>query len=156
MKLSDAEIERLRQSGIRLDREGRFWHEGQEITHAGMRAAFYRWLDRAPPPDQRYLLRLDENRFVYLDVDELPFVVRSLRWQNDHAWIVLSDGSEEELAYSTVHTLPNGTPVATVKGRFDARFAPSAWAALGEHIQMDGERLLLAAAGGPYPLTGDS
>src|SRR2546430_8279695 len=42
VKLTDAEIEKLRQSGIRLDGEGRFWHEGAEVTHHGMRAAFWR------------------------------------------------------------------------------------------------------------------
>ncbi|MCA1664059.1 MAG: hypothetical protein LC659_07310, partial [Myxococcales bacterium] len=72
MKLTDAEIEKLRQSGIRLDGEGRFWHEGAEVTHQGLRAAFWRWLDRNP--DGRWVLRLDAQRFVYLDVDDVPYV----------------------------------------------------------------------------------
>src|SRR6516225_2912118 len=95
MQLTDAEIEKLRRSGIRLDAEGRFWHEGQEVTHHGLRAAFWRWLDQNP--DGRYVLRLDERRFVYLDVDDAPFVVRSLRWQDDQAIARLSDDTEEVL-----------------------------------------------------------
>ena len=55
MKLSDAEIEKLRQSGIRLDGDGRFWHEGAEVQHHGLRAALWRWLDRNP--DGRWVLR---------------------------------------------------------------------------------------------------
>jgi hypothetical protein len=149
VQLSEAEIERLRQSGVRLDAEGRFWHEGAEVTHAGMRAAFFRWLDRNP--DGRYVLKLDARRFVYLDVDDAPFVVRSLRWEEDRAFAVLSDGSEESLPLSTVR-LAAGTAYATVKGRFAARFATPAWNALCEHVREEGGRVILDAAGGPYPL----
>jgi hypothetical protein len=140
VKLSDVEVEKLRQSGIRLDAEGRFWHEGQEVTHHGLRAAFFRWLDR--DPDGRYVLRLDEHRFVYLDVDDAPFLVRSLRWEGQQALAVLSDGSEESLALSSVH-LKEGVAYATVKGRFDARLSTAAWATLGERIvERDGEHWL--------------
>ena len=38
--LSPADIERLRQSGLKLDRNGEFWHEGRKVTHSGLRAAF--------------------------------------------------------------------------------------------------------------------
>lgn len=137
MKLSDAEIEKLRQSGIRLDAEGRFWHEGHEVTHHGLRAAFFRWLDRNP--DGRYVLRLDEKRFVYLDVDDAPFLVRSLRWDGERAIAVLSDGGEETLDLATV-ALKNGVAYATVKGRFEARLSTAAWTTLGERIvERDGE-----------------
>jgi uncharacterized protein len=140
LQLTDAEIEKLRQSGIRLDAEGRFWHEGQEVTHAKMRAAFFRWLDRNP--DGRYVLRLDERRFVYLDVDDAPFVVRSLRWEGERALAVLSDGSEEPLDLSTVR-LKAGVAYATVKGGFDARLAAAAFATLGERIvERDGHYYL--------------
>jgi hypothetical protein len=137
VKLSDAEIEKLRQSGIRLDAEGRFWHEGHEVTHHGLRAAFFRWLDRNP--DGRYVLRLDEKRFVYLDVDDAPFLVRSLRWDGERAIAVLSDGGEETLDLATV-ALKNGVAYATVKGRFEARLSTAAWTTLGERIvERDGE-----------------
>jgi hypothetical protein len=131
VKLTDAEIERLRQSGIRLDAEGRFWHEGQEVTHHGLRAAFFRWLDRNA--DGRYVLRLDDNRFVYLDVDDTPFVVRSLRWEEGRALAVLSDASEEPLDLSSLR-LKDDVAYATVKGRFDARLSAAAWTTLAEKI----------------------
>jgi hypothetical protein len=35
-------IERLRRSGIRVDREGRFVHEGAEVTHESLRRALFR------------------------------------------------------------------------------------------------------------------
>src|SRR5438128_3518218 len=131
LKLSDEEIERLRRSGIRLDAEGRFWHEGAEVTHGGLRAALWRWLDRNP--DGRWVLRLDANRFVYLDVDDAPHFVRSLRWEGERAILLLADGSEETLDYASLR-LAKGTAYGTVRGRFAARFSTAAWAALGEHL----------------------
>jgi hypothetical protein len=132
VQLSDEQIEKLRQSGLRLDADGKFWHEGGEVTHAGLRAALFRWLDR--DPDGRYVLRLDERRFVYLDVDDAPFVIRSLRWEGERARVLLSDGSEEELAAGTLR-LRGGVAYATVKGRFDARLSTAAWTALGERLE---------------------
>ena len=148
MKLTDAEIEKLRQSGIRLDGEGRFWHDGAEVQHHGLRAAFWRWLDRNP--DGRWVLRLDDKRFVYLDVDDVPYVVRSARWEGERALLRLSDDSEEELAYPTLHLNARGQPYCAVKGgRFAARVSTLAWNTLAERI--DGERL--CAGGGAFALT---
>ena len=133
MKLSDEEVERLRRSGIRLDAEGRFIHEGEEVRHAGLRAALWRWLDRLP--DGRYVLRLDAERFVYLDVDDAPHVVRSLRWDGGRAILRLADDSEEALRPETVRLAPSGRAYCEVKGRFAARFSSAAWAALADHIE---------------------
>jgi hypothetical protein len=146
LKLTEAEIEKLRQSGIRLDADGRFWHEGAEVTHQGMRAAFWRWLDRNP--DGRWVLRLDERRFVYLDVDDVPFVVRSARWEGGRAIVRLSDDSEEELDYPSLHLNANGQPYCTVKQRFDARIATAAWNTLAEKVE-DGR---LHAAGRDFTI----
>ena len=152
MDLSDAELERLRRSGLRLDREGRFWHEGREVTHAGLRAAFWRWLDREP--DGRWVLRLDARRFVYLDVDDdVPYVIRSLRWEGDRAIARLSDDSEEELAYGTLR-LAAGVPHATVKGRFAARLSSAAWGALQDRLAETDAGPVLAAAGARWRLAG--
>lgn len=146
MKLSDAEIEKLRQSGIRLDGDGRFWHEGAEVTHHGLRAALWRWLDRNP--DGRWVLRLDDKRFVWLDVEgDVPYVVRSARWEGDRALMRLADDSEEELAYETLE-LRGGTPFCRVKGgRFAARISTLAWNTLAERIE-DGK-----LRGVPIPTT---
>jgi hypothetical protein len=150
VKLSDAEIEKLRQSGIRLDADGRFWHEGAEVTHPGLKAALWRWLDQNP--DGRYVLRLDAERFVYLDVDDAPFVVRSLGWSGERARLHLSDGSEEELDGATLR-LEGGIAYARVKqGRFRARLSTAAWGALQERVVEQDGRVVLDAAGGPYPL----
>ena len=151
MDLSPEQIERLRQSGIRLDAQGHFVHEGEEVRHQGLRAALWRWLDR--DPDGRYVLRLDERRFVYLDVDDAPHVVRSLRWQGEAAILLLADGSEEPLEPSTLRLADTGVAYCRVKaGRFDARLSSAAWAALAERIDEQGGVIRLAASGAHWPL----
>ena len=127
-------IERLRRSGIRVDREGRFIHEGGEVTHQGLRRALFRWLDRLPPPDGRYILRLDERRFAYLDVDDTPLVARAARVDGTGAiWLALSDGAEEPLDPATLTADADGVLRARVRGgRLEARLATSAVAALGD------------------------
>ena len=150
MRLTDAQLEKLRQSGIRLDADGRFWHEGQEVTHHGLRAAFWRWLDQNP--DGRYVLRLDERRFVYLDVDDAPFVVRSLRWEDGRALLRLSDDSEEPLDAAKL-MLKKGVAYARVKGgRFEARFSTAAWGVLAARVTEKDGVYYLDAEGGPYRL----
>lgn len=147
MQLTDEQLERFRRSGIRLDAEGRFHHEGEEFRHAGLVAALWRWLDRNP--DGRYVLRLDERRFVYLDVEDAPHVVRSLRLEGGRAILRLADGSEEPLDGATVRLSPAGVAYCRVKGgRFEARFAGAAWSALADRIEeRDGSAWLLLDGG---------
>ena len=144
-------IERLRQSGIRVDREGRFIHEGAEVTHTGLRQALFRWLDRLPPPpDDRYVLRLDERRFAYLDVDDTPLVARAARIDPAGTiWLALSDGAEEALDPRTLTVDSHGILRAWVRGgRLEARLATSAIAAFGELVtEMPDGRPALRVAG---------
>ena len=100
MTLPPELIEKLRQTGIRLDREGRFWHEGQEVTHAGFRRALLRWMDRLP--DGRPILRLDANRYAYVDVEDAHLLAVSARWDGDRVLLTLNDGSEAELDYASL------------------------------------------------------
>jgi len=147
-------IEKLRQSGIRVDREGRFIHEGAEVTHQGLKAALFRWLDRLPSPDGRYILRLDARRFAYLDVDDTPLVVRAARIDPAGAvHLALSDGAEEPLDPTTLTVDGAGILRAWVRGgRLEARLASSAVAALADLLTESGGRPALRVAGQPIPL----
>lgn len=149
MRLSDAEIDRLRRSGIRLDAEGRFHHEGEEVRHPGLVAALWRWLDRLP--DGRHVLRLDAERFVYLDVDGPPHYARSLRVEDGRAVLLLADATEEPLDVRTLRLQPDGRATCRVKGgRFEARLSPAAVGALADHlVERDGVAWL-DLDGGPF------
>ena len=136
MTLPAEMIERLRQSGIRVDREGEFLHEGAPVTHQGLREALFRWLDRLP--DGRHVLRLDAQRFAYVDVTDTPLVARGARLAGETIWVALSDGSEEMLDPATLTIDPSGVLRCRVRdGRLEARLANSAVAALAERIEGD-------------------
>jgi uncharacterized protein len=128
-------VERLRQSDIRIDREGQLWHQGQTIDHPGLRRTLFRWLDRLP--DGRHVFRLDETRFAYLDVEDTPLVVRALRWDPDHGvTLALSDGSEEPLDPRTLTLDGAGILRCRVReGRLEARLSNSAAAVLADHLE---------------------
>ena len=155
----DAEtLERLRRSGIRIDREGQFIHEGQPVLHEGLRQALFRWLDRQPDED-RYVLRLDARRFAYVDVDDTPLVVRALRIAGDQApaeiRLELSDGREEPLDPATLTIDEAGILRCWVRGgRLEARLSTSAAAALAERITDSpaGPMLSLPGAESPAPI----
>lgn len=142
-------IERLRRSGIRIDREGQFIHEGEPVRHEGLRQALFRWLDRLDQPgeldpqaqvqvpaDVRYILRLDERRFAYIDVDDTPLVVRALRLEpQGTVALQLSDGAEESLDPTTLTIDSEGVLRCWVRGgRIEARLATSAAAVLADRI----------------------
>jgi hypothetical protein len=138
---SDAEqaafLEQVRRSGIRIDREGELWHEGQPIAHEGLRRALYRWLDRSP--EGRYVFRLDEARFANVEVADTPLVARAARWDDESLWLALSDGAEERLDPSTLTVDAAGILRGQVRGgRLEARLANSAAAVLAERLDATG------------------
>lgn len=154
--VDSATLERLRQSGIRIDREGELIHEGEVIRHEGLRAALFRWLDRlddaraAGAPEQRprgrFVLRLDGDRFAYVDVDDTPLVVRAAAWRGEDMTLSLSDGAEEILQPDTLTIDDDGVLRCLVRGgRLPARLSTSAATVLGERVvEEDGVPVLRA------------
>jgi hypothetical protein len=130
-------VERLRRSGIRIDREGAFQHEGEPVLHEGLRRALYRWLDRLP--DGRTILRLDAERFVYVDVDDTPLVARAARIDGappQTITLALSDGTEARLYPETLTIDGAGIMRCVVGPRgLAARLATSAATVVAELIQ---------------------
>ena len=144
-------IERLRQTGIRLDREGRFWHEGAVVTHRGFQLALLRWLDRLD--DGRPILRLDEKRYAYIDVEDAHLLALSARWDGDRLFLTLNDESEEELDYDSLTVGAGDALYSKVRGgRLTARLTTPAYYVLGERIEDGPTGFALRAAGGLHPI----
>jgi len=151
MTLPAEMIERLRQSGIRIDREGEFQHEGQPVLHQGLREALFRWLDRLD--DGRYVLRLDAQRFAYVDVDDTPLVARGARVDGEAILLALSDGSEEPLDAATLTIDTAGVMRCRVRrGRLEARLANSAATALSDRIEGEPTHPTLRLGGHRHPI----
>jgi hypothetical protein len=166
-------LERLRHSGLRLDREGRWWHEGQPVEHPRLAAALHRWLDRQE--DGRYVVRLDAEttasavgeeqnaggetsddvRFAYVEVEDAPYVVRSVRTEQERMILRLSDGSEEELEYVSLRVGNGDVLYCRVKrDRFDARLSRNAQLVVAQQVE-EGQSesgFVLVAGGGRWPI----
>jgi len=153
MQLDAETLERLRRSGIRIDREGQFIHEGEPVAHEGLRRALFRWLDRDDEHPGRYVLRLDARRFATLDVDDTPLVVRALRvTERDGIRLELSDGAEEPLDPATLTVDEAGILRCRVRGgRLEARLGTSAAAALADRLSETASGPILTVPGSPAP-----
>lgn len=122
-----------RESSIRLDGEGRFWHDGELVRHPGMQAAFATWI-RRHPDDGRFIL-CNGYDWSYFHVREVPYFVRGVREDAGRLELRLSDGSTEPLDPATLCTGPREALYCRVKqGQFDARFMPGAQSALWPYL----------------------
>ena len=151
VKLSPEQIERLRETGIRIDREGRLWHDGDPIEHQGLRRALLRWLDILP--DGRPILRLDDSRYAYVEIDDAFLLVTSARWESGRVYIHLNDDTEEELDYDTLSIGHDDAMYCRVRGgKLRARVTTKAYYTLAENIHATDDGYVLAAANREYPL----
>jgi len=129
---------RSRESTIRLDPQGRFFHEGELVTHRAMARAFASWIARHPD-DGRFILTNGYD-WTYFTVDGAPYFVEGVRATAGGPVLVLFDGSEEPLDPATLALDSDGIFTAKVKGgAFDARFMRSAQLELGEWLEQDSD-----------------
>ncbi len=147
---------RSRESTIRIDREGRFWHDGRVVEHEGMARAFAGWID-VHPDDGRFILTNGYD-WSYFTVEDAPFVVRHVRVEAAIAWLTLSDETTEKLDPSTLGVGADDALYCRVKGgRFEARYARSAQTAMAPllvegaegapEVEMEGRRYAVGRRG---------
>jgi hypothetical protein len=116
---------RSRESTIRLDADGRFWHEGAIVEHPGLAAAMHGWISRHPD-DRRYILTNGYD-WTYFTVEDAPFLVKSVRVEEPRVVLLLDDASEAEWDPRRTRVGERGALYAEVKrgtpaGPFEARF----------------------------------
>jgi hypothetical protein len=111
-----------RDSTIVLDREGRFWHEGERVDHAALERALWSWIARHP--DTGRFILTNGYDWCYLRVEDAPYVVRGVRVEGGAPTLVLSDDTEEPLDPARLCLGSDGVVYAHVKGgAFEARFS---------------------------------
>jgi len=110
-----------RESRIRIDREGHFWHDGARVEHPGLARAFAQWID-VDPQSGRYILK-NEVDWCFVEVEDAPLVVRQVE---PGLVLYLSDESREPLDVATLRLAEN-VPYCDVRGgRLPARFSREA------------------------------
>lgn len=144
-----------RESTIRLDAEGRFFHEGALVEHPGLARAMHTWISRHPD-DGRWVL---ENGWdwCYLVVDDTPLTVRSAKIDGDAIEVTLSDGSIERIDPTMLRLADDGSLRCEVKaharrGPYPARFDRHAMIALGEVLNERDGRTILTISGREVPI----
>ena len=146
---------RSRESTLRLDGEGRFFHDDAVVEHPKLAAALHTWIARHPD-DGRYILTNGYD-WTYFTVEDVPFFVRSIKAEGDDAILVLSDGTEEPLDPSTLLMGPRGDLYLQVKreaqdkgrgGPFDAKMTRFAQTQLGPFLSEDGGEVVVTTRRG--------
>lgn len=124
-----------RESTLRLDGEGRFWHDGVIVDHPRLHAALHRWITRHPT-DGRFILSNGYD-WTYFTVEDVPFFVRGVQC-NPEPQLLLSDESVEAFPRDGYRVGRGGALYCPVKdGMFEARFTPSAQTALAPLLGSD-------------------
>jgi hypothetical protein len=149
VQLSPEQIEKMRAIGLRLDKSGTFWQEGGAVTHARLRQALLRWLDVRD--DGRDIVKLDDNRYAYVDVEDAHLRARSARWDGDRCSILWDDDRELELEYATLRQAEDHAFYAKV-GRLRGRIAGPAYHAIAERVVEVAGGFALDAAGSRWPI----
>ena len=151
MDFTPEQLEKMRAIGLRLDRAGRFWHDGAEVTHPRLRQALLRWLDvRA---DGRDIIRLDDTRYAYVDVEDAHLRAVSARWDGDRVQLVLDDDSEEELDYASLALSADGAVMCRARGgKLRCRLTTAAHAVVAARIVESSTGFALPAAGSVWPI----
>ena len=111
-----------RDSTLRLDRDGRFWHSGERVDHPALERALRTWIARHPD-DGRAILSNGYD-WCYFQVDDAPLFVDALRIEGEGVTLVLFDGSEERLDPATLSVGEDGVVYARARGgALEARFS---------------------------------
>lgn len=149
MQLTPEMIEKMRAIGLRLDRTGTFWHEGAAVTHPRLRQALLRWLDVRD--DGRDIIRLDDKRYAYVEVEDAHLRARSAHWDGDRCLVLWDDDQERELDYASLRQAEDHAFYARI-GKLRGRIAGPAYHAIAERVVETPDGFALAAAGARWPI----
>lgn len=120
-------------SGIRLDRRLRWWHDDELIEHPKIIEAFNRGL--VPADDGKFKLLFGWD-WCFVQVEDAAYAVTSVDLQPGGWLLRLSDRTSEALGPETLRLDEDGVLCCTVKqGRAKARFSRDAQFELGEHLE---------------------
>lgn len=150
MELTPELIEKMRAIGLRLDRAGTFWHQGTAVSHPRLRQALLRWLDVLD--DGRDIVRLDERRYAYVEIEDAHLRARSARWDGDRCIVLWDDDQEVELDYGSLRQAEDNAFYATVRGRLRGRIAGPAYHQVAERVVETDGGFALAATGKQWPI----
>jgi hypothetical protein len=139
-------------SGIELDAQLRWWHDGEPVEHPRVIEAFNRGL--RVTDDGRYKLEIG-NDWCFVKVHGPAFGVVAVDSSEAGLSVRLSDRTAELLDPATLALGPDGVLTAKVKGgRATARFSRDAQFQLGERVEPSERGPVLKAGGREWLVPG--
>jgi hypothetical protein len=123
-----------------LDKEGRIWHEGTEITDPRFALAIHRSLQKTP--DGKFLA-VCQGENCFFEVEDVPYVIQDVAFHKDvgqlrQVDILFSGGYMEILDPSTLQVSSSNILYCRVrKGEFPARFTRNSYFKLAPYVNED-------------------
>jgi len=134
-----------------LDREGRWFHDGEPVEHPKIVEAFNRGLER--DEHGRYVLRFGSD-WCFVTVEDAPLQVETVALPSpDRVVLQLSSGSAEDLRPETL-SLRDGILYCVAESGLTARFSRSAQFALGSLLEERPGGYVLVLGGREHRLDG--
>ncbi|MBI5116935.1 DUF1285 domain-containing protein [Candidatus Poribacteria bacterium] len=119
---------------LRIDAEGRWFHEGVEIVRDDIRVLFSRSLVRRK--NGEYYVEIANDEFPVI-VEDVPLIVaRVTRNPKGDLMLLLNDGAAERLEARTIIFRDN-VPYCDVRSNIEARFSRPAYYQLAQFIEYD-------------------
>ncbi len=149
----------MNHSPLRIDKEGRWFYQDEEITHRKTYLLYCRNLTR--DESGRIILQIGGEKCP-VEVEDAPFVVKTLDFILSNGGklksvsLTLNDQTQEPLDPLTIRIGADNVPYCQVRGGiFEARFSRAAYQLLAPFIQHDekGTRFFLTIDGKEYNLT---
>ena len=138
--MDPATLQQMReQSGLRLDKEGRFWHRGGLVEHARTLAALHQGVHRAA--DGRWATRIGTD-WAYLDVEDAALWLRRIEPSGPSLRGQLASGEWVEIDPARLAAGADDALYARVGGE-RARLTRDAQLSLGDHLSEDGQDFVL-------------
>lgn len=139
---------RSRETTIRRDAAGRWFFDGDPLTHPNLTRAFDAWLTVAD--DGRFCLKNDIN-WAYVSIEGPAHFVRSVIIDGDTIWLRLSNGQRERLRPETLRQDAEHQLYCDLDGgRLVARFDRHAAAGLADVLSEDAQGVYVAVGGQRY------
>jgi len=149
------------QSGLRLDKEGRFWHRDGLVEHARTYAVLHQGIHRAA--DGRWATRIGKD-WAYLDVEDAALWIRRIEPSGMALRGQLASGEWVQIDPSTFAAGAEDVLYVRVGGE-RARLTRDAQLSLGDDLREDRHGFLLELGArrfrigrdrGPEPIRGPS
>lgn len=150
--MSEPEFDFRRAIDLRLDAQGRWYHDGQPFTHPRLIALFDRGIDVHPETGEP-ILRIGD-KWCYIRCDDTPFIVRRLRLGPEGLVAELNNGERLPVPADGFEVGANEVVYARLAPNRRARLSRDAQSALAEWLQeAPGGGLAVVVEGRRWPLT---